>query len=105
MTFSSRVFLFGDQTVDPYPIIKQLSQQSVESPTLRTFLQCSTDALHQELSDSRSFDRSAFPSFNSIPALAEAYSQEDRLEEAISTVLLCVAQLGLLLRSVDLFKL
>ncbi len=97
MSSHNRVFLFGDQTVDPYTLIKQLSRQSSESLTLETFFQKSSDAIRQELALYEPSDRSAFPFFDSIPGLAEAYSQNNRSEEAVSTVLLCISQLGLLL--------
>ena len=93
----NRILLFGDQTVDPCPIIKQLSRRSTESSTLKTFLQNSSDVLRQELCLSVSSERSAFPPFDSILGLAEAFSRGDSPEEAVTTVLLCIGQLGLLL--------
>ncbi|KAL8826801.1 MAG: hypothetical protein Q9191_003572 [Dirinaria sp. TL-2023a] len=93
----SRVVLFGDQTVDPCPLMKQLCRGSTESSVLRAFFERTSDALRRELALAEPADRSSFPSFDSIPALVEAYTQSDKPDEAVSTVLLCVYQLGLLL--------
>ena len=98
MEYPSRVFLFGDQTVDPYPLIKDLYRQSTESWTLSSFFQSSSDAIRHELGLFRLSDRATFPPFDSIQSLAEAYSREPKPDEAVSTVLLCICQLGLLLK-------
>ena len=97
MTTTSKVVLFGDQTVDPCHLIKLLCRESARSVTLRVFLQRTYSAIRQEIAHSEVSDRSKFPSFDSILALAETYSQSDEPNEAVSTVLLCIAQLGLLL--------
>ena len=97
MATTNKVVLFGDQTVDPYSLIKLLHRQSAHSLVLQTFLQKTYSAVSQELATFEPLDRANFPSFDSIIALAETYSQSDDSNEAISTVLLCVAQLGLLL--------
>lgn len=97
MTTTSKVVLFGDQTVDPCPLIKQLCRQSTGSLILQAFFQTTYSAIRQELAISELSDRSKFPSFDSILALAEIYSQSNDSDEAVSTVLLGIAQLGLLL--------
>lgn len=97
MATTNKVVLFGDQTVDPYSLIKQLHRQSTRSLVLQTFLQEAHSAVCHELATFEPLDRANFPSFGSILALAEIYSQSNDSNEAVSTVLLCVAQLGLLL--------
>lgn len=97
MAKTNKVVLFGDQTVDPYSLIKLLHRQSAHSLVLQTFLQQAHSAVRQELATFDPLDRVNFPAFDSILALAETYSQSNDSNEAISTVLLCVAQLGLLL--------
>ena len=97
MALQSRVVLFGDQTVDPCPLIKQLCRGSTESGVLRAFFERTSDALRRELALAEPIDRSSFPFFDSIPGLVEAYSQSGKPDEAVATVLLCVYQLGLLL--------
>ena len=97
MTLPTRLVLFGDQTVDPCPIIKQLYRQSRENLTLQVLFQKTYHAVRQEVAISEKPDRLLFPSFDSILSLAEAYSQSSSPEEAVTTVLLCIAQLGLLL--------
>ena len=95
MTLPNNVVLFGDQTVDPCPIIKQLYRQSRDSLTLQTLFRQSYDAIRREIATSEASDRALFPSFDSFQDLAE--KQNERHNEAVSTVLLCIAQLGLLL--------
>ncbi|KAL2056771.1 hypothetical protein ABVK25_003166 [Lepraria finkii] len=97
MTLPTKLVLFGDQTVDPCPIIKQLCRQSRESVTLQAFFRKTYNAVRQEIALSEKPDRSLFPSFDSILSLAETYSKSNSPEEAVTTVLLCIAQLGLIL--------
>ena len=96
MTLQSRVLLFGDQTVDVYPDIKYLTQQSKYSLTLRTFLQHASDVLQSEIAKLHRWERERFRAFDSILVLAEVHVNGG-LDVVISTVLLCVAQLGSLI--------
>lgn len=95
MTPPNNVVLFGDQTVDPCPIIKQLYRQSRDSLTLQALFRQSYDAVRREIATLEYSDRALFPSFHSIQGLAER--QAERHNEAVSAVLHCIAQLGLLL--------
>ena len=97
MAMASKVVLFGDQTVDPCPLIKQLWRQSKTSLTLQAFFRTAYTALRQELAIADIFDRSKFPSFDSISALSEVYSHSSESNQTVFTVLLCIAQLGLVL--------
>ena len=98
----SKLFLFGDQTVNPCPLIKQLYRQSRDSITLPVFFRNTYTAVKQEIASLDSSDRSLFPSFDSILGFAETHSQTKKPEEAVTTVLLCIAQLGLLFRYVSI---
>lgn len=104
MATKSNVILFGDQTVDPCPLIKQLCRQSKHCLTLQAFLQKTYSAIRQELAISDFSDRLRFPSFDSILALADSYAQSNEPNEAVSTLLLCIVQLGLLLSYVIIRK-
>lgn len=92
-----RVILFGDQTTDPCPLLKPLLRSSTSLPTLKAFFDKTADALRQELAHAEPSDRLAFPTFNTIPGLVEAYSQLDDPDVAVDSVLLCVYQLALVL--------
>ena len=96
MTSQSRVLLFGDQTVDVYLDIKYLTHQSKHSLTLRTFLQNASDVLQSEIAKLNRWERERFRAFDSILVLAEVHVNGG-LDVVISTVLLCVAQLGSLI--------
>lgn len=97
MALPNTVILFGDQTIDPCPLVKQLLRSSSASITLKAFFERTSDSLRRELALADPFDCSTFPPFYSIPSLVEAYSQSGNPDEAVVTVLLCIYQLGLLL--------
>jgi Starter unit:ACP transacylase in aflatoxin biosynthesis len=97
MALQSKVILFGDQTVDPCPLIRQLWRSSSYSTTVQAFFEKTADGLRQELALAQVSDRSNFPSFHSIPSLVEAYAQSHEPDVAVATVLLCIYQLALLL--------
>ena len=97
MALQNRIVLFSDQTADPCPLFKKLYRTTTDSPTLKAFFERTSDGLRQELALAEPSDRSAFPNFNTIPGLVEAYSQNDNPDVAVATVLLCVYQLALLL--------
>ena len=91
------LLLFGDQTAETTPIIKELSRQSKHYLFLQTFFRKATDALHDELSGLQSAERNKYFPFGSILDLSESYSKAGILDTALSTVLLCVAQLACLI--------
>lgn len=97
MALEIKILLFGDQTVDPNPLITGLWHSSKDSITLTAFFDKTSDALRQELALAEPSDRLVFPPFSSIPGLCEAYSRGANPDVAVTTVLLCVYQLGLLL--------
>ena len=96
MASIKRILLFSDQTVDVYPAIRDLFRQSRHSLTLQTFLRSSTDALQIETAKLHTHERRRFQCFDSILCLAEPHVN-GHLDVVISTVLLCVVQLGALI--------
>ena len=96
MASPKRVLLFGDQTADVYTAIKDLARQSRQSLTLHTFLQTASDALQSETAKLHTRERERFQAFDSIVSLADAHVNGP-LNVVISTVLLCVVQLGALI--------
>ena len=96
MASHKRVLIFGDQTVDVYPDIKHLTQQSKHLLILQTFLQNASDVLQSETAKLHTRERERFRAFDSILGLAESHVN-GTLDVVISTVLLCVAQLGSLI--------
>lgn len=97
MARPTEVLLFGDQTGDPYADILGLFRHSKKSQLLRKFLQNTSDALQHEISGLLPSERVRFVSFDSVLDLAEVHSKNGVKDAAVSTVLLCVAQLGNLL--------
>lgn len=96
MALRKRVLLFGDQTVDVYPAIKLLTRLSKHSLNLRTFFRNASDVLQLEIAKLHTNEREKFQAFVSILDLAET-RVDGNLDVVVSTVLLCVAQLGSLI--------
>lgn len=101
MDVQKRVYLFGDQTVETYHSIKELARHSRRSLSLSILFRNSFDAVNDVISTLHTSERGRFFSFGSILGLAEAYADSGVNDVAISTVLLCFAQLGFLVMYVD----
>lgn len=97
MAVQKRLFLFGDQTVEPYHSIKELARHSRRSSALASFFRKSSDAVNDVISGLHTSQRARFFSFGSILGLAEAYLDSGLNDIVLSTVLLCFAQLGFLI--------
>lgn len=93
----SRLLLFGDQTVEAFSSIRHTFRQSRDSLPLQEFLRRSTDALQSEISKLPTSERERFSSFDTILALAEAHGKSGSNDVVVSSILLCVAQLGSLI--------
>jgi hypothetical protein len=96
----SSLFVFGDQTVEAISSIRHLVRQSRDSPPLQDFLRRITDALQSEISKLSSSERERFTPFDTILGLSETHAKTGSNDVVVSTVLLCVAQLGSLFLSV-----
>lgn len=94
---ASHLLLFGDQTVEAVSSIRYLVRQSRDSPPLQDFLRRSTDALQSEISKLPTSERDRFSSFDTILALAESHCKSGSNDVIVSSILLCVAQLGSLI--------
>lgn len=94
MSTKTSVLVFGDQTQDPCPLIKDLIRRSRHSPAAQTFLQSASDALRHDISNLSRIERDAFHSCYSIADLADKYAESGLLDTAVATVLHCVSQLG-----------
>lgn len=97
MARQTDLLLFGDQTGGTYPVILKLFRHSKHSQYLQDFLRKTTDALQYQVSKLQPSEQERFFSFDSILGLSEAYSQNGVNDAAVSTVLLCVTQLGSLM--------
>lgn len=97
MAPKDQVLLFGDQTIELGSLTKSLCHQSSNFPTLQIFFRRVQDALQQEISIHDHSSRSILPPFESILDLAEAHVQYGERDTIVSTVLLCITQLGLVI--------
>ena len=66
--------------------------QKLEEPT--TFFADVSDALQKQIALLDAFERERFASFYSVIDLAESYVASGKNDVALSTVLLCIAQVG-----------
>lgn len=98
---SLNVLFFGDQTAasDLPSYIGYLYHQCSRSTSLRAFLQSATDTIQDGFMNLSLLELGHFPSsFLSILDLAELHdSQKLTKNVVLSTVLLCIAQLGSLI--------
>lgn len=94
MSIKTSVLVFGDQTQDPCPLVRDLVRRSRHSPAAQTFLQSASDALRHDISRLSQIERDAFQSCYSMVDLADKYAESGVLDTAVATVLHCVCQLG-----------
>ncbi|KAH7374244.1 PKS16 protein [Cadophora sp. MPI-SDFR-AT-0126] len=95
-----RVLLFGDQTEDPLPTIRDLYCQSHRSVFLSHFLKTAEDAVHQLACDLPSAQQRRLR-FSSFCLLAETMLEDTHPDVVLRTLLLCVAQLGALILNLE----
>jgi len=88
------ILLFGDQTVELYPIVQKVVSESKKSPLLRSFLRNVTDAVQLEIASLNPIERASFREFNSVLDLAEQYRDDDDTLGIAHCVLICIARIG-----------
>jgi hypothetical protein len=91
------MLLFGDQTVEPYPLVWEVVSEAKKSLLLRTFLRNVTDALQIEVATLDPTERASFREFTSVIQLAEYYREGDDELGIAHGVLICVARIGKLI--------
>jgi hypothetical protein len=92
----ARLLFFGDQTVDTASSIRYLGIKSRSSFLLKNFLDRALKLLQSHVSNLDVLDRARLPSFRSFNDLAENQASGAG-DVVLSTILLCVAQLGSLI--------
>ena len=68
--------------------------QKLEEPTIFFFFDDVSDALQKQIALLDAFERERFASFYSVIDLAESYVASGKNDVVLSTVLLCIAQVG-----------
>ena len=95
-----RLFLFGDQTVEKVPSIRNLVKLSKKSPALQRFLQEATDVVQREAAALDTDDRKLFFAFDDLLSLAEQSAKAPDQTEVVPTTLITIVRLGELMLSV-----
>ena len=95
-----RLFLFGDQTVEKVPSIRNLVKLSKKSPALQRFLQEATDVVQREAAALDTDDRKLFFAFDDLLSLAEKNAKAPDQTEVVPTTLITIVRLGELMLSV-----
>lgn len=103
MSETGHVYLFGDQTNDFSPGLRQLLRIK-DSPLLKSFLEKTHLALRQEISQQRRDVQEFFPRFSNIVDLFAAYSTERDSTPVIASTLLTIYQLGSFIQYVATLK-
>lgn len=94
---TTRLLLFGDQTVQKVDAIRKLFHSSKHSPTLRRFLREAADVVQNEVAKLTPAERLPFYAFDDLLALAEQNAAEQNPNEIAATALICIARIGQLL--------
>jgi hypothetical protein len=94
----TNILLFGDGTVDPVACLHDLARDAKYIPSLEVFLRATAAALRSQLARIDSPWTSKYPSFDTILALAQSYDASNVQTVAIFPVLLCISQIGVLIR-------
>ena len=94
---SQRLFLFGDQMPEEFPVIRDLVYRSRRSPLLRRFLQEATDVIHFEVSKLDREDQEIFFGFETLLSLAEKNAKLRHHNELVNNTLICITRLGYLI--------
>lgn len=93
---SSSLYVFGDQSTDLLPTVRDLNNWSSKCEPLRGFLRAATDTIQIILANTPLHTRPKFSAFDSILQLAQGIDVEEDCT-ALSAVLLSVSQLGSLI--------
>ncbi|GKZ32820.1 type I Iterative Polyketide synthase (PKS) [Aspergillus brasiliensis] len=89
-----RLLCFGDQTTDSCSRIKELYAKATQYYRLRDFLTAVDRLVRSQTFSVSATESTDFHDHDSIETMAEAYAQHKEYDVILSTVLLCVAQLG-----------
>jgi len=95
-----RLLLYGDQTDNAVPCIKNLYRQAKLSVLLTRYLRGCSDALQLEISKLGLEDRRHLPSFNTILDLAEKHERTDGSGVFVSLILCYLSRVGELIMCV-----
>lgn len=87
------VLLFGDQTVNQYPILKKLTTKQ-NNALLSAFLERTSVALREETRKLPQVRRAAIPDFLTVSNLVEAYYEGSVKLPEIESSLVTIAQLA-----------
>ena len=88
-----QIYVFGDQTVDSRPFLRQVCQR--KGLLLTTFLECAGNALHEEISSLSNIRRGGrIPDFSNVLELVERSSTARLHHPAVESALVCLAQLA-----------
>ena len=89
-----RVLLFGDQSSDTRPYLRNQLLTGRTNPLLCLFFDRVTLALRQEVSELSPLERRHIPTFSSIDELADRSRPQVKTHPGIDSALLCISQLA-----------
>lgn len=91
---STSVLVFGDQSLSPHTLFKEIIRQSRESVHTATFLQAANKVLRDEVAKLPVDNRRGIPSFSTIQELNARYEASEQAHAGIEGALLCIVQLA-----------
>lgn len=88
-----QIYVFGDQTVDSRPFLRQICQR--KGLLLTSFLERAGNALYEEVSSLSNIQRGGrIPDFSNVLELVERSSTARLPHPAVESALVCLAQLA-----------
>jgi naphtho-gamma-pyrone polyketide synthase len=97
MKNQGRIYIFGDQTNDFVPGLRQLLRIK-DSPLLLSFLERTHIALRQEITQQRREIQELLPRFSKVVDLLAAYSTDLDSAPVLASTLTAIYQLGSFIR-------
>ena len=98
---STRVFLFGDHSVEKIPAIRNLLESASSSPALQRFLREANTVVQQESAILGLCARKSFDDFDHLLLAAEQHDGCDDGDEAVLITIVTILRLGELILSVS----
>lgn len=91
---TSRVVLYGDQTVEKLPAIRAVFKHGRSSERVKRFLRNACDIVRTEVNNLRPDERYNIQGFANLLELAEDNATREEPNEVVATILMGVARLA-----------
>ena len=94
------LLVFGDQTVDTFPFLREILFRAKSSALCSSFLRKVNAILREEVSQLPYEARQSIPSFSDVRELHDRYHNSKVANTGVDSALLCISQLAHYIRQV-----